>query len=66
MSDSICQCGAQASYPHDVDCPYPCYRDDGFAVSDWRRQRHCKRIVRLKLPLRDMRDYEEFHGSDRE
>jgi len=63
MSDSICLCGAQASYPHDVDCPYPCYRSADY---NWREQRHWRRIVRLKLPLRNMRDYEEFHGSDRE
>lgn len=46
---NICCCGAQASYPHAVDCPYPHYRSTASSFMEWeeaRRKmvvpRHCE------------------------
>ena len=32
---NICQCGAQASYPHDPACPFPLYSDRPMPVAAW-------------------------------
>ncbi len=32
---SICQCGAQASYPHAADCPYPYFGENEEKIEAW-------------------------------
>ena len=34
MNLNICCCGTQAGYPHDTDCPYPCY-NSGIDATNW-------------------------------
>ncbi len=45
---SFCMCGAQASYPHESDCPRPLYRGTESMEHQWRLDREALRqnIVR--------------------
>lgn len=36
---NICYCGAQASYPHAADCPYPLFRGSDAEGERWDRAR---------------------------
>lgn len=39
MNIQVCLCGAQPSYPHARDCPYPLYFDTPALVSKWEAAR---------------------------
>jgi len=43
----FCLCGAQPSYRHTPDCPYPEYRSDDKAAADWGREMERKMHARL-------------------
>ena len=42
-----CMCGAQVSYPHTPDCPYPEYRSNDKAAAAWAREMERKMHARL-------------------
>ena len=40
---NLCQCGAQATYPHDPFCPYPLYRCTDLQWHTWEESYRAKR-----------------------
>jgi hypothetical protein len=65
MSQSICYCGAQPSYPHADDCPYPFYGRDAAGESRWLEERSKKRqstAVRAQPAPQEMTS-DSIHGE---
>lgn len=44
MNNNICLCGAQASYPHKEDCPYPYYGNDPDKIKQWEKDQYALHI----------------------
>ena len=45
---NICLCGAEASYPHEPDCPYPLYRATCEQEQLWMQAQEERRRPRLE------------------
>jgi hypothetical protein len=46
---NICLCGAEATYPHADDCPYPLYRYGERAARRWRFEQRARRPFRVQV-----------------
>jgi len=46
---NICQCGAQAGYPHAEDCPWPFYGRSTEQVNQWLKARDLWRAGKQAL-----------------
>ena len=53
MSDQFCQCGVQAGYGHQPECPFPLYVEAPDRVAEWCTARDQKVAVRLGAQATD-------------